>query len=332
MNHVPDLTSDGPLVPADAAVLDPGDREQLGQAIRRLQASRGLIVRSAELLAAVVGGAAAVGLRELKFSPGVSGRAQALVELALRRGFAVALLMPARPARGSLRGRSRLLAAAAGALGGFAGLPGFLPDLAFTTLLIMRNFASVARAEGEDLASEEARRACLEVFALGSELGPDEGPEASYWSARLLLQGRPLVMLFSELAARFGLRISQKFAMQAIPLAGAAGGAMINAVFVDHYVSLAQVHFTMRRLERRYGRDAIHSEALQLAKQLQDHRESIDLPTNSESGTSTLPTDQQPSPLPPQPHPQPPPATPMPPAEIPTPPEPPRSPPQPPQA
>lgn len=328
MTHIPDRTSSGMLIPAAARGIGQQDREQLEQAIRRLRASRSVIVRGAELVAGVLGGAAAAGLRELEFRPSLSGRTQALVELVLKRAFAIAVLVPPRPARHRSRARARLLAAVAGAMGGFAGLPGFLPDLAFTTLLIMRNIASVGRAEGEDLATEEARRACLEVFAFGSDLGSDDNAEISYWSARLLLQGRPLVMLFSEIAADFGLQISQKFALQSIPVVGAAGGAVVNAVFVNHYVSLAQVHFTMRRLERRYGREAVRDEALRLARHLREQSRSSDPPSNSESGDRPMPENQQPTPTPSQPPPQPP----MPPAEVPTPPTPPHSPPQPPQA
>ena len=38
-----------------------------------------------------------------------------------------------------------------------------------------------------------------------------------------------------------------------MPLVGAAGGALVNSVFLDHYETLARVHFVTRRLERTYG-------------------------------------------------------------------------------
>ena len=38
---------------------------------------------------------------------------------------------------------------------------------------------------------------------------------------------------------------------------GAAGGAAVNAVFVKHYQETAWAHFTVRRLERRYGADEV---------------------------------------------------------------------------
>jgi hypothetical protein len=38
---------------------------------------------------------------------------------------------------------------------------------------------------------------------------------------------------------------------------GAAGGAIVNVVFIDHYQDIARGHFTVRRLERKYTPDAV---------------------------------------------------------------------------
>jgi len=253
--------------------LAPAERADLAEAVLHLQASRGLLVRGADLLAGFFGSAATAGLRGLKISPALTGKMQGLAEVALRRAFDLAIVGLDRTARFATPRRARLLAAASGAFGGFSGIAGFLPDATFTTLLIMRNIAAIARAEGEDLSTEEARQACLEVFAFGGPaLGEEENAEISYWSARLVLQGRPLLMLFSEIGARYGLRISEKFALQAVPLLGAAGGALVNSVFLDQYRCLARVHFTMRRLERRHGPELVRSEAQAIARQLRLHR------------------------------------------------------------
>ena len=37
----------------------------------------------------------------------------------------------------------------------------------------------------------------------------------------------------------------------------AAGGALINAIFVQHFQDMARGHFTVRRLERIYGTEAV---------------------------------------------------------------------------
>jgi len=240
-------------------------RAELEAARARLRGSRGLVVRASELVAGVVGSAATFGLRRLRPPPALQSRARGLAEVALRRAFDVAVVgMPPSGLRARLEARtSRAAAAASGAVGGFVGMLGFLPDVTVTTLLIMRRIAAIATEEGEDLADPATRAACLEVFAFGSgsldepwEEG--EEPELGYWSARMLLQGRPLVMLMSEAAAAYGVRISQKLALQAVPLIGAAGGALVNGAFMAHYEGLARAHFTIRRLERTYGEAAIH--------------------------------------------------------------------------
>jgi hypothetical protein len=171
--------------------------------------------------------------------------------------------LPRGPARGS---GARLAAIASGVVGGAAGLPGFLPDAAFTTLLILRAIAAIAVEQGEDLASESGRAACIEVFTLGAPAVPTAAGAAAaaanteqegYWTARLLVQGTPLMALIGQAASRFGIVLSEKLAVQAAPIAGAAGGALVNAAFLDHYRALAEGHFIIRRLERVYGVETV---------------------------------------------------------------------------
>jgi len=61
------------------------------------------------------------------------------------------------------------------------------------------------------------------------------------------------VRFIGQIAARFGIIISEKAAAQALPVVGAAGGAAINTLFMKHYQDMARGHFIVRRLERRYG-------------------------------------------------------------------------------
>jgi EcsC protein family len=261
--------------------LDPASERELRRALHRMEHDRGLVVRLADLLGGALGGATRLGGRMLGAAPGVRERLRGVAEAALARAYDIAILgmvpaaggrtaqetlpRPPRPGRSLLRGAgarsgamTRAVVIASGAVGGFAGFAGFLPDATVTTLAIMRRIAAIAREEGEDLASEEARRACLQVFALHSAA---EEPEAefSYFSARLLLQGGPLVGLVSQVASRYGLALSEKLTAQSVPLAGAAAGAAINAAFLAHYASLARAHFTIRRLERIFGHEAVQA-------------------------------------------------------------------------
>jgi len=66
-----------------------------------------------------------------------------------------------------------------------------------------------------------------------------------------------LVRLISTLAARFGVVVSEKAAAQAVPILGAAGGAVINTLFIDHFQDMARGHFIVRRLEKVYGVEVV---------------------------------------------------------------------------
>jgi hypothetical protein len=47
--------------------------------------------------------------------------------------------------------------------------------------------------------------------------------------------------------------VSEQAAAKAVPVVGAAGGAVINVLFMDHFQDMARGHFIVRRLEARYG-------------------------------------------------------------------------------
>ncbi len=258
--------SDVATVPLDATA-----RAELQAALRRLDHGRGLIVRMADLVGGALNMASRMGLARLGMSRGLQSRFSFVAEAALERAYDVAILgltqVSATPRRQSALTRAAVIAS--GAISGFTGMAGFLPDATFTTLTIMREIARAALAEGEDLSGEDARRACLEVFAFRSDADQDES-ELGYFSARLLFQGRPFTMLISEVATRYGVVLGEKFSLQAVPIAGALAGAALNAAFLDHYRNLAAAHFTIRRLERQHGRTIVREAAGRLKNHAQD--------------------------------------------------------------
>jgi hypothetical protein len=166
-----------------------------------------------------------------------------------------------------------------GALGGLFGLPSLLLELPLSTALMLRSIAAIAREYGEDLRRTEARLACLQVFALGG-FGDTAGRNrAGYFATRAALAGAVteaaqflserglqegsvpvLVRLVDAIAARFGLVLSDKLALGAVPLVGAVGGAITNAAFMDHFQKLAHGHFALRHLERRYDRMTVRAQ------------------------------------------------------------------------
>ncbi len=252
--------------------LDAGARVELQRVLEQLESGRGVLVRLADLMGGAVGQATRLGVRGLGLAPGLQDKLRGVAESAISRAFDVAVLglrQPAGPGRAvTVEQRqwqdraTQGVVAVSGALGGFAGVAGLLPDIGFTTMTIMREIARIAREEGEDLSTADARRACLEVFALKPVAAASGDSELGYFSARAVLRGRPVVMLLSEVASHYGLALSRKVALQMMPIAGALCGASLNAAFLAHYRSLARAHFTIRRLERRHGgevREAVES-------------------------------------------------------------------------
>jgi hypothetical protein len=68
-----------------------------------------------------------------------------------------------------------------------------------------------------------------------------------------------LVRLIAQIASRFGVVVTQKLVVQAVPVIGALGGAAVNYAFIDHFQEVARSHFVVRKLERRYGKDIVRA-------------------------------------------------------------------------
>jgi hypothetical protein len=166
---------------------------------------------------------------------------------------------------------SSFLAGVAGGLSGLIGFSALAIELPLTTTVMLRSIAEIARHEGEDLSTVEARLACLEVFAYGARRS-DDTFDVGYYAARTLISkytsdiaalilergaidaSAPVVSnLVTEIVSRFGLVVSDKFAAGAVPIIGALSGATVNVIFMDHFQKIAKGHFTLRRLERTYG-------------------------------------------------------------------------------
>ncbi len=173
----------------------------------------------------------------------------------------------------------KLLSMATGGIGGFFGLPALALELPVTTTVMLRSIAEIARAEGDDVSNPEVRLACLEVFALGGRPESDDSTETGYYAVRTVLaraiteaakyiserglaeEGAPvLVRLIAIISARFGIVVTEKAAATTVPVIGALGGASINLLFMEHFQNMAHGHFTIRRLERAYGLEAVRAE------------------------------------------------------------------------
>jgi hypothetical protein len=169
-----------------------------------------------------------------------------------------------------------MVAAASGGIGGFFGLPALAVELPVSTIIMLRSIANIAQSEGEILSDPESRSACIEVFALGGRNKSDNAADSGYFALRAMLaksvteaadyilqkglfeEGAPaLIRLILVVGERFGIQVSEKLAAQSIPIIGAAGGAIINTIFIEHFQQMAHGHFIVRRLEKRYGREIV---------------------------------------------------------------------------
>src|SRR2546423_14214453 len=74
-----------------------------------------------------------------------------------------------------------------------------------------------------------------------------------------------VVRLITSIASRFGVIVSEQVAAKAVPVVGAAGGSIINVLFMNHFQDMARGHFIVKRLERRYGTEGVQAAYNQLA-------------------------------------------------------------------
>jgi hypothetical protein len=255
-----------------ATSLTPEDHQALIRAYEALE-HPGLAARVSNFLGIPL--TASLKLLPRPWSAGLATASEAAVAKALD----VALMsLNQKPSSMDPRNSShQLLTMVTGATGGFFGLPALLVELPVTTIIMLRSIAAVAEAEGEDLTELDARLACVHVFAFGGRSGDDTYTELGYFELRAALalhlsvvshhvaacglNGRlpGMVNLIRSIAARFGVVISEKAAFQMVPVLGAAAGALVNRAFTDHFQNVAAGHFTVRRLERKYGCEVIEA-------------------------------------------------------------------------
>jgi hypothetical protein len=216
-----------------------------------------------------------------KWNKAINKAAQAALLKALDAAVAT---LGRRQGPGARESFHKMLAGTSGAIGGVFGLAALPVELPISTVIMLRSIAEVARGEGHDLSSIETKLACVEVFALGGrEAGVEEAPSA-YWATRAAMsqtlseaasylarkgavrESAPAIARFvSQIAARFGALVSEEAAAKAVPVLGAAGGGIINVLFISHFQDMARGHFIVKRLEAGHGREQIRAAYEQLA-------------------------------------------------------------------
>ncbi|MDB6129539.1 MAG: peptidase, partial [Verrucomicrobiales bacterium] len=200
-------------------------------------------------------------------------------ELALTKALDVAVhSLAGKGSRTPSNNLHKSMVAVSGAVGGAFGLASLPIELPISTSVMLRSIAEIARHEGHDLSKIETRLECLQVFAFGEGGNDGNLKNSRYWLTRSAL-GRalaeatsyivergavdatagPVARLVSSIAARFGLVVSEEVAAKAVPIIGAASGSMINLLFIHHFQAIAEGHFIVRRLEKKYGAELVRS-------------------------------------------------------------------------
>lgn len=250
------------------------DHQDLQRA-RRLLENPGLAAR----LAAVIGMPLekAIAILPRRVTDEIGRLTQGAIHVSLRSALAT-LRSPDRhggPQRAS-EGWHTAAASLMGAASGFLGAPALAIELPISLTIMMRSIADIARSEGADLEVPATQLDCVQVLALGGSTGSGEGAGPAYLATREALAqatsdainhvGRrglrrtdapALVRLITTVAERFSVNVTERAAAQAIPVIGAASGALVNGLFIDHFQGIARGHFIIRRLERKYGGEVV---------------------------------------------------------------------------
>lgn len=174
-----------------------------------------------------------------------------------------------------------------GAAGGLGGLFTAPIELPVTTGIMFRSIAHIASCFGEDVHRSETHLECLSIFSLGGANDyihqKDQSLESTYYTSRIgmtmmsrefgnmiaqlgeqsladLLQksaGSVLMKILESVVSKFGVVLSEKLAVMALPIVSVGSAALINVAFTDYFNQAAIYHFGIRHLERKYGEKTI---------------------------------------------------------------------------
>lgn len=201
-------------------------------------------------------------------------------EAALFKGldFAIRTMGSSRETRDARNWLHKLVVIGSGVAAGALGPYSLIVELPFSTSVILRSIADIARSESHDISLVQTKLACLEVLALGGKSSRDDSVETGYWTVRGALAksvseaashlaekgltekgAPPLARLIAAIASRFSSVVTEEAAAKAIPVVGAVSGGAINYLFMNHFQEMARGHFVVKRLEKKYGQALVES-------------------------------------------------------------------------
>lgn len=265
-----------PISITPATTLSPEDRDALRRAKQVLE-SPSLTMKLTGVLGAPVEKMIA------RLPDFATGKINDATQLALRKCLNIALRTLGKPQSPDAEPEKpsnllhKLAVATTGAAGGAFGFLALPVELPVTTTLIFRSVCDIARSEGENLTSVDTQLQCLAVLGMGGN--PDkqeEDADLGYFVLRGALaqaiskassdittkgiaahSSAAVFKLVQTVASRFSVQVTEQMAAKSIPAIGAVLGATVNTLFIDHFQQMAHGHFTVRRLERKYGSVAV---------------------------------------------------------------------------
>lgn len=256
----------------EPVVIAPEDMDELSIAKYRLENPR-LIARLGDLLGKPI--EAGFKMLPKDWNKKIGG----IVQSALLTGLDFAVFtMGKKDGKRSADWFHRLLVTGSGAAGGALGLASLPVELPFSTTIMLRSIADIARSEGFDITRLDIKLACLEVLALGGGSQKDDATENGYWIVRGALAksvsdaakyiaergladeaAPPIIRFITTIAARYGVVITESAAAKMVPVVGALGGGTINLMFMHHFQEVARGHFVIKRLEAKYGSNVVRA-------------------------------------------------------------------------
>lgn len=195
---------------------------------------------------------AGIDAQRARLPDAVRAQAEAQVAQALSVGLGIAKAAPQTSPR-----QQRWMIIASGAAGGAVGLAGALADLPVALVIFLKAIREEAREAGLDPDRDGVALASLDILSSGRVLAVAEVLNLAYVSGRLALAEPTLSGWIARTVPRLIPLFGPRFAASAVPLVGALGGAVLNAVWLEHYRSLARIRFRLMALAQHHGAEAV---------------------------------------------------------------------------
>lgn len=158
--------------------------------------------------------------------------------------------------------------AISGAIGGSFGFAGSVLELPLAIRLLLQGIRQIAADHEFPLSDLATHKACIEVFAMnGAPAQEHDCSHSIYYLNRAELNKakttdkavatQPLSSMCATflylVAQRFSQTLKKKISLQSQLNMSRVTEEQVNNVFISHYLSMAQGHFMIMRLEKKYG-------------------------------------------------------------------------------